>query len=155
MTLQPDTVRLRHINDAAATIARFIAGRGRGDIEQDEMLRLALIKLVEIIGEAAKQISAATRARYPAVAWTDAARMRDKLVHHYFDVDLDVLWATVKQDIPEILAGLQATSSDRTTTRAGCDAPSVRVACDTSASEGTDGSRGAACFERRRLCQFY
>lgn len=67
------------------------------------MLRLALTKLVEIIGEAAKQLSAAGRARDPGVAWDDAARMRDRLVHHYFDVDLDVLWATLTEDLPALL----------------------------------------------------
>jgi uncharacterized protein with HEPN domain len=103
LTLPPDEVRLLHIRDAAETAAGFIARRTRADLESDEMLRLALTKLVEIVGEAAKQLSDAGRARYPGVAWDDAARMRDRLVHHYFDVDLDVLWATVTEDLPTLL----------------------------------------------------
>ncbi|WP_349257860.1 DUF86 domain-containing protein [Iamia sp.] len=55
------------------------------------MLVLALTKLVEIVGEAAKQVTATTRALHPDVPWSAAARMRDRLVHHYFDIDLDVL----------------------------------------------------------------
>ncbi len=106
MTLPPDEVRLLHIRDAAETAAGFIAGRTREDLESDQMLRLALTKLVEIVGEAAKQLSAAGRARYPEVAWDDAARMRDRLVHHYFDIDLDVLWATVSEDLPALLAAI-------------------------------------------------
>ena len=69
---------------------------------------LALTKLVEIVGEAAKQVSESTRGRFPDIAWTDAARMRDRLVHHYFDLDLDVLWATVTEDLPELLPHLDA-----------------------------------------------
>ncbi len=68
----------------------FAAGRSRTDLDSDEMLRFALVKLVEIVGEAAKQVSDETRVRYPAVAWAEAARMRDRLVHHYFDINLDM-----------------------------------------------------------------
>ncbi len=106
MTLPPDEVRLLHIRDAAESAAGFIAGRTAKDLETDEMLRLALTKLVEIVGEAAKQLSGAGRARFPTISWGDAARMRDRLVHHYFDVDLEVLWATVTQDLPALLEAL-------------------------------------------------
>jgi uncharacterized protein with HEPN domain len=106
MTLPPDEVRLRHIRDAIETASRFASGRSRADLDDDEMLRLALTKLVEIVGEAAKQLGDATRRRYPEVAWQDAARMRDRLVHHYFDLDLDVLWATVTVDLPGLRDGL-------------------------------------------------
>lgn len=70
------------------------------------MLTLALTKLIEIVGEAAKQISDETRALYPEVPWSAAARTRDRLVHHYFDVDLDILWSTVIEDLPSLLAVL-------------------------------------------------
>jgi uncharacterized protein with HEPN domain len=106
MPLPPDEVRLRHIRDAAETAKRFVAARDRSDLETDEMFRLALTKLVEIVGEAAKRVSEETRVRFPRVAWADASRMRDRLVHHYFDVDLDVLWATVTEDLPNLVDGL-------------------------------------------------
>lgn len=70
------------------------------------MLRLALTKLIEIVGEAAKQVSPQTRERYPEVPWSAAARMRDRLVHHYFDIDLDVLWATIEGDLPGLLRSI-------------------------------------------------
>lgn len=72
------------------------------------MLSLALTKLVEIIGEAAKQVSPETRARFPDVSWSDAARTRDRLIHHYFDIDLDVLWQTVTVDLPQLLTALDS-----------------------------------------------
>jgi uncharacterized protein with HEPN domain len=103
--MQPDDeVRLRHLVDAARTAAEFVEGRERGDLDADEMLRLALTKLVEIVGEAAKQVSPSGRAEFPDVPWSAAARTRDRLVHHYFDIDLDVLWKTVTEDLPALLA---------------------------------------------------
>lgn len=81
--MQPDDeVRLRHLIDAARTATGFVDGRERGDLDADEMLRLALTKLVEIVGEAAKQISPSGRAEFPDVPWSAAARTRDRLVHH-------------------------------------------------------------------------
>lgn len=65
-----------------------------------------MTKLVEIVGEAAKQVSPELRAEYPNVPWAAAARMRDRLVHHYFDIDLDVLWATINDDLPRLLQEL-------------------------------------------------
>ena len=58
---------------------------------------------MEIVGEAVKQASESTRCADPSVPWAAAARMRDRLVHHYFDIDLDVLRATVAHDLPELL----------------------------------------------------
>lgn len=62
-----------------------------------------MTKLVEIVGEAAKQVSEPTRTAHPEVPWSAAARMRDRLIHHYFDIDLDILWVTVTEDLPELL----------------------------------------------------
>ena len=101
-----DEVRLRHLVESADTAIRFVEGRTRRDLESDEMLRLALTKLVEIVGEAAKQVTPETQADYPTVPWSAAARMRDRLVHHYFDIDLDVLWSTVLEDLPALLEAL-------------------------------------------------
>ena len=74
------------------------------------MLRLALTKLVEIVGEAAKQISSMTRADHPEVPWSAAARMRDRLVHHYFDIDLEILWRTVTEDLPNLVDTISGTA---------------------------------------------
>jgi len=101
-----DDVRLRHLIEAAETANRFVHGRARADLDDDEMLRLALTKLVEIVGEAAKQVTPSTQAAYPTVPWSSAARMRDRLVHHYFEIDLDVLWSTVEVDLPALLAAV-------------------------------------------------
>ena len=103
MSPPDDQVRLKHLREAAEKAVGFSAGKSREDLDQDELLRLALTKLVEIVGEAAKQVSEPTRLQYPSVPWSAASRMRDRLIHHYFDIDLDILWATVNVDLPELL----------------------------------------------------
>jgi uncharacterized protein with HEPN domain len=94
------------MTDAATKAIGFANGRSRQDLDQDELLRLALTKLIEIVGEAAKHVSPGTRAYMPDVAWSAAARMRDRLIHHYFDINLDALRATITQDLPSLLSAL-------------------------------------------------
>ena len=79
MTSPRDDDRVAHIVDACEQAASFISGKTRDDLEHDRMLQLALVKLVEIIGEAAKAVSDETRRRYPDVPWSLAARTRDRL----------------------------------------------------------------------------
>lgn len=98
-----DKVRLLHMVEAAQKAVTYAEGHERSALDDDEILRLALTKLVEIVGEAAKQVSEQTRVAFPEVPWSAAARMRDRLVHHYFDINLDVLWSTVTVDLPALL----------------------------------------------------
>lgn len=95
------------MREAAQKAIEHCQGRSRADLESDELLRLALTKLVEILGEAAKHVGEDARDRYPRVPWAEAARMRDRLVHHYFDINLDVLWSTVTEELPALLRGLE------------------------------------------------
>ena len=85
MTSPCDDDRVAHIVEACEQASSFVAGKTRDDLEHDRMLQLALVKLVEIIGEAAKAVSDDTRRRYPEVPWSLAARTRDRLTHHYFE----------------------------------------------------------------------
>ncbi|WP_207223625.1 DUF86 domain-containing protein [Pseudonocardia sediminis] len=101
--LPEDRVRLHHLREAAEKAVGYSRDRTRIDLDRDELLRLALTKLVEIVGEAAKHVSPEWRDAHPDVPWSAAARMRDRLVHHYFDIDRDVLWATVTVDLPGLL----------------------------------------------------
>jgi uncharacterized protein with HEPN domain len=101
-----DQVRLRHLIEAATKACAYSKDKQREDLDNDELLRLALTKLVEIVGEAAKHVSPELRGAYPDVPWTAAARMRDRLIHHYFDINLDILWQTVSSDLPRLLEAL-------------------------------------------------
>jgi uncharacterized protein with HEPN domain len=102
-----DAVLLQHMLDAAREAMAFAQGKGRPALDDDRMLVLSLVKEVEIIGEAAYRISAATRAQLREIPWQDIIGMRHRLVHAYFDVNLDILWRTVQDDLPALIAGLQ------------------------------------------------
>ncbi|MEJ2149895.1 MAG: DUF86 domain-containing protein [Chloroflexota bacterium] len=101
-----DLVRLRHMRDAAQASLSFAAGRNRDDLESDQQLVFALIKAVEIIGEAASRITQETQSAHPEIPWPQVIGMRNILVHAYFDVDYDRLWETVQRDLPELLKQL-------------------------------------------------
>ena len=104
--LPSDQVRLRHLRDAAQEAARFTAGRSRADLETDRMLSLALVRLLEIIGEAARAVSPSLRQVHPEILWRQMVGMRDRLIHGYFDVDLDIVWETVSHDLPTLIPPL-------------------------------------------------
>lgn len=103
----PDLVRLRHLSDAAREAIQFAKGRSRADLDTDRMLSLALVRLLEIIGEAARAISPTYREGHPEIAWKKMVGMRDRLTHGYFDVNLDIVWETVTQDLPGLIGSLE------------------------------------------------
>jgi len=102
-----DAIRLRHMLDAVEEAMGFAQGRTRQDLEHDRMLVLALMKDIEIIGEAAYQVTQETRQSLPEIPWEDIIGMRHRLVHAYFDINLDILWATVQEDLPALLTILR------------------------------------------------
>jgi len=94
--------------EAGETVLRFMAGRSRTDLDQDEMLRFAVVRAIEIIGEAASKITPTTRAAYADLPWPAIIGMRNRLVHAYFDIDTDILWVAVTQEIPALLSQLKS-----------------------------------------------
>lgn len=99
-----DEVFLRHILDAANEAVRLSSGHSRNDLEANRLLSLALVRLLEIIGEASKDLSGDFRSAHPQVPWDKMAGMRDRLIHGYYDVNLDVVWKTVVEDLPSVVA---------------------------------------------------
>ncbi|MBI3118476.1 MAG: DUF86 domain-containing protein [Candidatus Hydrogenedentes bacterium] len=108
MLLDSDGTRVRHMVDCAVQVLSFIEGRTRGDLDTDYPLQHLVIRNLEIIGEAASKISRGFRAEHPAVPWRDIVDMRNRLVHVYFDIDLDIIWATARELLPELLVQLRA-----------------------------------------------
>ncbi|MBN1936964.1 MAG: DUF86 domain-containing protein [Anaerolineae bacterium] len=102
-----DAIRLQHMLDAAREAIGFVQGRTRVDLNGDRQLTLALVKDIEIIGEAAYQVSQTARDQQPGIPWDDIIGMRHRLVHAYFDINLDVLWRTVQADLPLLVAELE------------------------------------------------
>ncbi len=107
MPLVDDTSRLHHIIEAAEKAREFTKGRTRSDLDRDAMLSLALVRLLEIIGEAAWGISEKLRSKYPEIAWREMTAMRNRLIHGYFDVNQDTVWETVITELPPLVTQLQ------------------------------------------------
>ena len=105
--LKDDRIRLQHMLDAANEALTFIQGKIRADLDSDRMLVLSLTRELEIIGEAASKISAETRSQNTSIPWQDISGMRNRLIHAYFDIDLDTIWTTVSRDLPTLKAELE------------------------------------------------
>lgn len=85
----------------------FVEVKSRKDLNNDRMLVLSLIKEIEIIGEAASKISVELKTKYSEIPWVDIVGMRNKLIHGYFEVNLDILWETIDKDLIELHKQLQ------------------------------------------------
>jgi len=107
MSKHDDSVRLRHMLDAARRAVEFVKGRTRAELDTDEQLTLALTRLLEVIGEAAKHVSEETQRAHPEIPWKETAATRDRLIHGYFDVDLNVIWEIAAADLPPLIASLE------------------------------------------------
>jgi uncharacterized protein with HEPN domain len=101
-----DTTRIRHVLDACREIIAFTTGRGKDNIQQDRVLTLALVKEIEIIGEAASKISAEKKGELTEIPWRAIIGMRNHLIHAYDEIDMDILWDTITNDIPQLISKL-------------------------------------------------
>ena len=102
-----DAIRLRHMAQAAEEALSYAEGCTRSDLESDTMRSRAIVRCIEIVGEAAVQMSPLGRDEIPAVPWAAIVAMRNRLVHAYFDIDLDRVWDTLTADLPELLEMLK------------------------------------------------
>jgi uncharacterized protein with HEPN domain len=93
--------------DHAREAVELAKGKTREDLENTRLLQLGLVRLVEIVGEAAASIPRDQRAKYAAIPWQDVVGMRNKLIHEYDRVDLDILWDTVTVELPDLIEALQ------------------------------------------------
>ena len=103
-----DRIRLQHMRDAARDALSFAEGKARGDLDGDRQLVLAVVKCVEIVGEAASKVSNEAQAHLPELPWADIIAMRHRLVHAYYDVNLDIVWRTIRGDLPPLASALDA-----------------------------------------------
>jgi len=107
MTRRDDTVSIRHMFDHAEEAVEMARGRSRADLDRDRQLNLALVRLVEIIGEAAKRVGPAKREAHPQIPWTQIIGTRDRLIHGYDRVNFDILWRIVSEELPVLIEQLQ------------------------------------------------
>lgn len=90
----------QHILDETAYLLQSSAGLDKTTFLQDETLKRAYVRSIEVIGEAVKQIPDTLRQKYPAIEWRAIAGMRDRLIHGYFGVDYDIVWDVITNKIP-------------------------------------------------------
>lgn len=107
MLSHDDRIRLSHMRDAAREASSFVAGKTRLDLSHDRQLTLALVKSIEIVGEAAAKITDESKQSLSDIPWRDIIAMRNRLIHVYFDIDLDILWETVMKELPLLLQAVE------------------------------------------------
>lgn len=103
-----DSVYLQHILDALVRIESYLEQVDEAKFNTTPLLQDGVIRQIEIIGEATKQLSASLTNRHPHVPWRDIARMRDKLIHQYFGVDITTVWLTATEDLPTLKEDIAA-----------------------------------------------
>ena len=107
MQSDEDLIRIRHMLDAAREAVALSRGKGPRALSRERVLSLALVRLLEIVGEAAGRVSDGTREVHPEVPWSQIVGLRNRLIHGYDSVDLDVLWRILSDDLPRLIEALE------------------------------------------------
>ena len=98
---------LRQILSHARETVELSQGKSRADLDNDRLLNLSLTRLLEIMGEAANRVPEETRSQFPQLPWVQMIGLRNRLIHGYDQVDFDILWNIVKQDLPDLISQLE------------------------------------------------
>ena len=93
---------LEHIEESIDFVLEYSKGLSFSRFEKDSKIQDAILRRIEIIGEAVKKLPVEITLKYPEVRWSQIAGMRDKLIHQYFGIDLEIVWNVVREDIPEL-----------------------------------------------------
>lgn len=102
-----DKVRLHHMLDYSKEAFSMVQGKSRKDIDSDRTLNLSLLRLLEMVGEAANKISKPKRSKYTRIPWSSIINLRNRLIHAYDSVDFDIIWEILIKDLPILIAELE------------------------------------------------
>jgi uncharacterized protein with HEPN domain len=114
MSANKDASSIRHMLDHSREAVSMASGRTRADLEADRMLNLSLVRLLEVVGEAAGRVSGETQARLEDIPWHEIIGLRNRLIHGYDMVDFDILWEVVSNDLPGLIEALDKAIADET-----------------------------------------
>lgn len=104
---QQDKIRIQHMIDAAEEAIYFVSGIDEEDFTNNRLIILSIIKEIEIIGEAASKVSKETKDELYDIPWIDIVGMRNRLIHGYFDINVQLVWNTVKRNLPPLISSLK------------------------------------------------
>jgi uncharacterized protein with HEPN domain len=107
MSRREDIVALRHMLDHAREAVDVMNGRTLDDLRTNRVLNLAIVRLLEIVGEAANRVSEQTQGEYPDMPWREIIAMRNRMIHGYDSVDMRIVWNVVMIDLPRLIAQLE------------------------------------------------
>ncbi len=108
MSKRDPTAALRHMFDHAKEAVQLAEGKTSADLDTDRLLNLALVRLLEIVGEAAGRVPEAVSALHPEIPWPQIVSLRNRLIHGYDSVDFNILWQIITGDLPPLIAALEA-----------------------------------------------
>ena len=112
MSRRDPATSLRQMQDHARELIELLRGRCRADLDSDRLLALAVVRLLEILGEAAGRVPAEEQARRPGVPWLSIVGLRNRLIHGYDDIDHDIVWQIVTTDLPQLVLELSHSVPD-------------------------------------------
>ena len=102
-----DETLLRDMLDEAYRVQKFVHGRTREDLNSDDLLSYAVVHAIQIIGEAASKVTAETRTQYATIPWRNIIGIRNRIVHDYGGIDLDIVWEVATRNLPDLIRVLQ------------------------------------------------
>ena len=114
MSKHDPIIRLLHMRDYVQKAMKLLEGKSQQALEEDEVLCLALTHLVELVGKAANKCPIEIRDRYSQIPWAKIISMRNRLIHGYDSVDIDILWNAITKNFPELIAELNKIIPDKT-----------------------------------------
>ena len=112
MIKKDSLVFIEHISENIANIELFMKDVSKHSFLKNKEKQNAVIRSIEILGEAVKNLSNSFREKHPSIPWKDIVGMRDKLIHHYFGVDLNAVWKFVKEDLPKLKKQIEKIKKD-------------------------------------------
>ena len=107
MSRSETAVSLRQMRDYAREAVEMVQGQVRADLDTDRKLNLALVRLLEVLGEAANRVPPSNRAQYPQIPWPQLIGLRNRLIHGYDQVDFEILWQILTRDLPPLTRELE------------------------------------------------